>query len=43
MYDYHRNALPDVFTDFFVQVKRKHDYNTRLASKKFILYSYSKN
>ena len=33
MYDYHRNALSDVFTDFFVQVKRKHDYNTRLASK----------
>ena len=33
MYDYHRNALPDVFTDFFVQVKRKHNYNTRLASK----------
>ena len=31
MYDYHCNALPDVFTDFFVQVKRKHDYNTRLA------------
>ena len=33
MHDYHRNSLPDVSTDFFVQVKRKHNYNTRLASK----------
>ena len=31
MYDYHRNALPEVFTDFLVQVNRKHNYNTRLA------------
>ena len=23
MYDYYRNALPEVFTDFFVQVNRK--------------------
>ena len=33
MYDYYRNVLPHAFTDFFVQVKRKHNYNTRLASK----------
>ena len=33
MYDYYRNVLLDAFTDFFVQVKRKHNYNTRLASK----------
>ena len=33
MYDYYRNVLPDAFNDFFVQIKRKHNYDTRLASK----------
>ena len=33
MFDYHCNTLPDVFHNFFTQVKSKHNYNTRLATR----------
>ena len=33
MYDFHENNLPSIFNNFFVSVKQRHSYNTRLASK----------
>ena len=33
MYDYYSNNLPSIFNSFFIEVKQKHNYNTRLASK----------
>ena len=34
MYDFSTGNLPQVFNDFFVQINKIHNYNTRLASKK---------
>lgn len=34
MYDFYTNHLPSVFDDFFETIKKVHQYNTRLASKK---------
>jgi len=33
MHDYHSNALPSAFINFFTCIKEVHQYNTRLASK----------
>jgi hypothetical protein len=33
MYDFYNNKLPLSFENFFLPVKLKHSYNTRLASK----------
>ena len=35
MYKFHNRRLPSVFDTFFIQVNKKHSYNTRSASKMF--------
>ena len=34
MYDFHTNALPVTFSNFFKDINRVHQYKTRLACKK---------
>ena len=34
MFDYHNGILPSAFDEFFIDINRVHQYNTRLASKK---------
>ena len=33
MYDFHENNLPSIVNHYFVPVKQRYPYNTRLASK----------
>ena len=33
LYDYHSGNLPSIFDPFFIKANRKHNYDTRLASK----------